>query len=407
MLSVALISMHTSPLHQPGAGDAGGMNVYVRALALELGRLGVRADVFTRADPGAPGGVTQIGPGARVISLDVAVGVAKDDLPPHAPSFAERLLAEGHGPYDVVHAHYWLSGMVGEILSEAWSAPLVHTMHTLALAKDRARIGGRGETPGRAAMETRLLSEADAVIVNTDAEREDVARLYGADPARVVVVPPGVDLGVFSPDGPTADRAGLGIKDTDFLVLFAGRLQRLKGPQVLVEALAAMTGAASPRLVILGAQSGEGAEGLEDLARELWIEERVDFLPPVPAEELAAWFRAADVVGVPSYAESFGLVALEAQACGTPVVAANVGGLPHAVADGETGVLVSGHRPADWAAALERLALNDYVRERLADGAAQRAQEFGWAHTAELTLTAYRRAVENPVDGFIRLQRTL
>lgn len=391
--SAALVSLHTSPLHQPGSGDAGGMNVYLAHVARELAALGVAVDIFTRADAQNAPGITELAPGARVVSLDVAPGVPKEELPGHADEFAEAVLAQGFGPYDVVHAHYWISGLAGERLAEAWNAPLLHTMHTLALAKERGRGSGEPSEPnGRAGAERGLIERAARLIVNTRAEARDVEELYGADPARVDIVAPGVDLGVFTPEGRSEARARLGVAEDVFHVLFAGRVQRLKGPQVLVEAMSLIPASAPIRLTVVGAASGTGELDLAARIRELGLEERVSLHQPVEASRLAEWYRAADAVAMPSYAESFGLVALEAQACGTPVLAAEVGGLPQSVSDGRTGLLLPDHEPETWADAIVRLAADGALREQLTHAAPIHARAFGWQRTAMFTLQSYRVA---------------
>ena len=391
--SAALISLHTSPLHQPGSGDAGGMNVYLAHVARELAALGVAVDIFTRADAQTGPGVTELAPGARVVSLDVAPGASKTELSAHAGEFAEAVLAQGFGPYGVVHAHYWLSGLAGERLAEAWSAPLIHTMHTLALAKERGNGSGEPSEPdGRASAERGLIERAARLIVNTRAEARDVEELYGADPARVDIVAPGVDLGVFTPEGRREARARHGIAEDEFHVLFAGRIQRLKGPQVLVEAMSRIPESAPIRLSIVGAASGAGELDLAGRIAELGLEDRVSLHAPVEARRLADWYRAADVVAMPSYAESFGLVALEAQACGTPVIAAEVGGLPQSVSDGRTGLLLPDHDPERWADAIVRIAADGALREQLTHAAPIHARAFGWQRTAMFTLQSYRVA---------------
>jgi D-inositol-3-phosphate glycosyltransferase len=382
--------MHTSPLHQPGSGDAGGMNVYIVNTARELARLGVSVDIFTRSDTVEQAGVVDLFPGVRVVSLPLAMGVAKNGLPAHAEEFAAAILDE-YGPYDVVHGHYWISGLAGRILADAWSAPLILTMHTLALVKDRGRTPGeRPEPSERAGAERRLLDSADRIIVNTRSEQTDLMALYGVSPEAIDVISPGVDLETFSLDGPAAQRAH--VPEGAFHVLFAGRIQRLKGPQVLVEAIARIPQSVPVHLSLVGAQSGVTELDLPALIEELGLQSRVTIHPPVTAPELAEWYRSADAVAMPSYAESFGLVALEAQACGTPVLAADVGGLPQAVSDGRTGLLISSHSPDHWAEAMMRLAQNPGLRRSMSYAAPIHARAFGWQRTAMFTVQSYRLA---------------
>lgn len=407
---VAMISLHTSPLEQPGTGDAGGMNVYVLELARRLAETGVEVDVFTRATASDQAPVEPAAPGVRV--LHIAAGpfeeLDKDDLPGQLCVFAREVLrAEADQPaghYDVVHSHYWLSGQVGALARDRWGVPLVHTMHTMAKVKNAALAAGdRGEPDGRVIGEEQVVAAADALIANTDVEARQLVELYGASPDDVCVVAPGVDLSVFGPPAEpraTATRERLGLPADALVVLFAGRIQPLKGPQVLLRGVARLLELRPElraRLVVpvVGGPSGSGREHpawLEDLAVELGIADAVRFVPPVSREELAAWLGAATLVAVPSFNESFGLVAAEAQACGTPVVAAAVGGLTTVVRDGVTGVLVPGHEPEQWASALGSVLGDPGLRDRLAAGAVEHAQGFAWERTAARTLAVYQDA---------------
>lgn len=397
--SAALISMHTSPLVQPGSGDAGGMNVYIAHTAREMAALGLSVDVFTRAAPGEPLHIENPWPGVRVVSLPVAQDHSKNELPAFAEDFAAAILAEGFGPYSVVHAHYWISGLAGRTLAEAWRAPLILTFHTLALAKAKDTSSGEpAEISERSVAERDLVAAASRIIVNTASELEDVVALYGGEVGRVDVIPPGVDLSVFTPEGRREDRQGHGIAEEDFHLLFVGRIQRLKGPQVLLHALAQLPehpeSGRRVRLTIIGDRSGEGELDLAGLVEDLGLESRVRLHPPVCAEELAGWYRSADAVAMPSYAESFGLVALEAQACGTPVIAADVGGLSHAVSDGRTGILVHSHETQEWAGVIEHLRSSPELQRTLRHAAPIHARSFGWQRTAMFTVQSYRLAQE-------------
>ncbi|MGF1661499.1 MAG: glycosyltransferase, partial [Kineosporiaceae bacterium] len=404
---IALLSVHTSPLDQPGVGDAGGLNVYVRELAQHLAGTGHVVDVWTRADePSEPVVLPGSGGRARVLPVPVAgpATAAKEDLPARLPEFAGAVLARvgavepGRPPYDVLHGHYWLSGEVAATLAAAWHVPVVQTMHTLAVAKEAA--GGPREPGVRLAGERRVVAAAAALVCSTRDEAAALARDYGAEPARVHVVPPGVDTRLFVPGDGTArsaDRAAAGLPERGHVVLFAGRLQAHKGPDLLLEAVAAAVAdrtdlRASLTVAVLGGPSGPGGSGgpdhaadLDAMAARLGIADLVVRPGPVPREELPRWYRAADVVAVPSRHESFGLVALEAQACGTPVLAARAGGLPDAVADGVSGVLVEGRDPRRWAADLVGLLDDPARRERLAAGARGHAERFSWRATAEAT----------------------
>jgi D-inositol-3-phosphate glycosyltransferase len=395
---MAVLSVHTSPLAQPGSGDAGGMNVYVLQTALHLARRGVEVEIFTRATTSADPAVVPVAPGVLVRNVVAGPfeGLAKNDLPTQLCAFTAGVLrAEANhepGYYDVVHSHYWLSGQVGWLARDRWAVPLVHTAHTLAAVKNAALADGdEPEPPLRAVGEQQVVDEADRLVVNTEDEARQLVSLHNADPGRIDVVHPGVDLTVFTPGDRLAARSALGLAPDRPIVAFVGRIQPLKAPDVLLRAVAMLPGV---DVVIAGGASGSGLaapDGLERLAADLGMADRVIFLPPQSREQLANVYRAADLVAVPSYSESFGLVAVEAQACGTPVVAAAVGGLPVAVADGRSGTLVDGHDPARWAAAIAgQLASNADAFSR---AAVAHAQQFSWDRTVDGLLGSYRRAI--------------
>jgi D-inositol-3-phosphate glycosyltransferase len=406
---VAMISLHTSPLDQPGTGDAGGMNVYVIELARRLAQRGIEVDIFTRATTSAlpPKLLAADGVLVRHITAGPFERVTKGELPGQLCVFAREVLrteaAHPVGHYDAVHSHYWLSGQVGALARDRWGVPLVHSMHTMAKVKNDALAEGDTPEPdGRIIGEEQVVEAADMLIANTDIEAKQLINLYDADASRVEVVHPGVDLEVFRPHDPAAARRGLGLPHDAHVLLFAGRIQPLKAPDVLLRAVAVLL-AEDPslrsRLVvpIVGGPSGSGLdhpESLAELADELGLADVVRFVPPVEQPELARWYAAADLVAVPSYNESFGLVAVEAQAAGTPVVAAAVGGLTTVVEDGSSGLLVDGHGARDWAAVLRRLITDDELRARLSAGAIGHAAEFSWERTADRTLEVYDRAHE-------------
>jgi D-inositol-3-phosphate glycosyltransferase len=421
-LRIAMVSVHTSPLEQPGTGDAGGMNVYVLELSRALARHGAQVEIYTRATSSAQPKVTDAEPGIRVIHVSAGPyeGLDKNDLPGQLCAFAAGVLrAEAHRPegwYDVLHTHYWLSGQVGWLAAERWDVPLVHTMHTMARVKNASLAPGDTPEPhGRVIGEEQVVTESDALVANTDQEAGELVRDYHADPDRVHVVQPGVDLGVFSPlpeavDGDPAERARLGAERRAELrerlglppdrkiVLFAGRVQLLKGPDVLVRALGERIWSEGdgqpPLLVVLGGASGRptAVRELEALAHQEGVAAHVVVRPPVPQRTLADYFRAADLVAVPSHSESFGLVAAEAQASGTPVVAAAVGGLRTVVQDGVSGVLVPDHEPESWALALKSLLDDDELRACLAAGARVSATRFGWDRAAVEIVAVYEQA---------------
>ena len=408
MMRVAVLSVHTSPLAQPGTGDAGGMNVYVLQSALELARRGVEVEIFTRATSSADAPVVRVAPGVLVRNVVAGPfeGLDKHDLPTQLCAFTAGVLrAEAtHEPgyYDIVHSHYWLSGQVGWLTRDRWAVPLVHTAHTLAAVKNASlAIGDQPEPPLRAVGEQQVVDEADRLIVNTESEAQQLVSLHHADPDRIDVAHPGVDLATFSPGDRGRSRRSLGLAADEKIVAFVGRIQPLKAPDVLLRAVAKLP---DVRVLVAGGPSGSGLanpDGLVRLASDLGISDRVTFLPPQTREQLVDVYRAADIVAVPSYAESFGLVAVEAQACGTPVVAAAVGGLPVAVRDGVSGTLVQGHDADDWAAAMADLF--DRGPDTMRAAAVAHAGTFSWAHTVDALLASYDRAI---TDYRARHQRT-
>ncbi|MEG3627493.1 D-inositol-3-phosphate glycosyltransferase [Streptomyces poriticola] len=406
---VAMLSVHTSPLHQPGTGDAGGMNVYIVELAQRLAEINIEVEIFTRATTAALRPSVELAPGVLVRHVDAGPyeGLAKEDLPAQLCAFTHGVMQAwaGHRPgyYDLVHSHYWLSGHVGWLAAQRWGVPLVHAMHTMAKVKN-ANLA-EGDTPEPAARvigETQVVAASDRLIANTAEEADELVRHYTADPARVAVVHPGVNLDRFRPaDGRAAARARLGLPQDALIPLFAGRIQPLKAPDVLLRAVAVLLDQRPElrsRLVVpvVGGPSGSGLarpEGLQKLAARLGIADVVCFRPPVGQERLADWFRAASVLVMPSYSESFGLVAIEAQAAGTPVLAAAVGGLPVAVRDGQTGFLVRGHDPVAYARVLGEFADDVELTPRMGAAAARHAGSFGWDTAAAATADVYTAAM--------------
>ena len=402
-----MISLHTSPLDQPGTGDAGGMNVYVIELAKRLAHQGLEVDIFTRATSSALPQVVEAAPGVLVRNIHAGPfeGLSKGELPGQMCVFAREVLRTEAGlplgHYDAVHSHYWLSGQVGALARDRWGVPLIHTMHTMAKVKNAALADGDTPEPGaRVIGEEQVVEAADMLIANTDIEAKQLIELYDAPPGRVEVVHPGVDLAVFGSLSRSRARADLGLAEDAVVLMFAGRIQPLKAPDVLMRAVAVLldqTPELRPRLLvpIVGGPSGTGLdhpESLALLASDLGLDDVVRFVPPVAQTDLARWYAAATLVAVPSYNESFGLVAAEAQAAGTPVVAAAVGGLTTVVRDGVSGVLVVGHDPLDWARAL-RLVIDDSGHAALLGaGARRQAARFSWERTAAATLEVYERA---------------
>jgi D-inositol-3-phosphate glycosyltransferase len=401
---IATVSVHTSPLEQPGTGDAGGLNVYVVEVAKRLAARGVEVDIFTRAVSRDLPPVAELAPGVLVRHL--AAGPFEDldkaDLPGQLCHFTfEVLRAEAAylpGRYDLVHGHYWLSGQVGAVAKERWGVPFVQSMHTLGRVKNAALAADDAAEPAvRLRGEAEVIAAADRLVANTDEEARQLIGLYDAEPGKVAVINPGVDLTVFRPGSQREARQRLGLAQDGVVLVFAGRVQPLKAPDIVLRAAAQMIRddpALADRLTLafVGGPSGTGRadpDRLTGLAATLGIGGTVRLEPPCPQPELADWYRAASVVMVPSYSESFGLVAVEAQACGTPVVAASVGGLRTAVRDGFSGVLVDSHDPARYARAVRDLIAEPAALARLSRGARQHASRFGWSETVDGLLHMY------------------
>lgn len=389
-MHVMMLSLHTSPLAQPGSGDAGGMNVYIRQLAAHLASLGHSVEIVTAGS----GQDAELAPGVRVRHLGLTdhpgQPISKEELPPLLPAISELLVreasAQGKLP-DVLHSHYWLSGLVGLSLAKQWRLPLVHSMHTMAKVKNQHRTEGQSAEPTRRALgEEQIVAAADRLIANTAAEAAQLGQLYGGCRDRIAIIPPGVDLETFKPLAQKPSNSALEI-------VFAGRLQRLKGPHLLIGALAKLRSDRPElefRLTVIGSTSGKQHYDLPALTENLGLQNWVQFLAPLPPSGLAQRFAAADVVAMPSSSESFGLVALEAQACGTPVLATRVGGLSQAVIDGETGYLVDQLSESGWADALEAIhRLGVAGRQAMGAAGVRHAARHSWSHTAEQTATVY------------------
>src|ERR1022692_3326574 len=405
---VATISVHTSPLEQPGTGDAGGLNVYVVEVAKRMAARGVEVDIFTRAASRDLPPVVELAPG--VLVRHIAAGPFEDldkaDLPGQLCQFTFEVLraeaAYAPGRYDLVHGHYWLSGQVGAVAKERWGVPLVQSMHTLGRVKNAAlALGDTAEPDVRIRGEAEVIATADRIVANTEAEAHELIRLYDADPRRVAEVSPGVDLTVFRPGSQRLARRRLGLAQNAVVLMFAGRVQPLKAPDILLRAAAQLVRddpRLADRLVVafVGGPSGTGRndpDSLIQLAASLGIAGMIRLEPPCPQRDLAEWYRAATLVVVPSYSESFGLVAVEAQACGTPVVAAAAGGLRTAVRDGVSGLLIEGHEPAKYARAIRNLVTDSGSLARLSRGARRHASGFGWSVTVDRLLDVYGDAM--------------
>ena len=378
--------MHTSPLAQPGAGDGGGMNVYVRALASALTRAGVACDVYTRAEHPDQAPVVEVEPGFRVVHVEAGplAPVPRYELLGLVDRFVketDRLLDEGP-PVEVLHANYWLSGAVAHQLKHLRDLPLVATFHTLARVK--ADAGVDDDPDQRARTEHDVIACADLMLASTDDERDQLETLYRAVGERVEIVPPGVDHSVFFPADARVAKHRLGL-DGRRALLFAGRIQPLKGVGMAVRCLAELDDPDTTLMVVGGPSGADGDEELarvRALAHDLGVAANVRFVPPQPHNRLADFYRAADVCIVPSRSESFGLVALEAAACGTPVVAASVGGLRSLVDDGTTGFLVEGRDPAAYAAPVATLLDDPDLAAEMGATASARSRRYSWSTTA-------------------------
>jgi D-inositol-3-phosphate glycosyltransferase len=399
MRRLAVLSLHTSPLAQPGTGDGGGMNVYVRELTSALARSDVTCDVFTRAwSPDLPP-VVDVEPGLRVHHvpagpLDV---LPKESLPAVIDEFTAGVLdrmaaAPGAGelPYTSVHANYWLSGLSGHVIKHELNLPLVCTFHTLDRVKAETMPEEvEADMPHRRAeAEASIIDCSDAVLASCTVEADQIASLYGGEPGRIRIVPPGVDHAFFGPGHRPQARRALGLPLSGRLLLFVGRIQPLKRADVAIETLAELrqSGDEPYRLVVVGGPSGPHGEkalqSLHDAADARGVRELVHFVAPQPHELLSSYYRAADVCIVPSRSESFGLVALEAAACGTPVVASAVGGLTTLVDHGHTGYLVDDPDPVAYAAAVRRTFDEPLAAERLSTASVLRARRYTWRAAA-------------------------
>jgi D-inositol-3-phosphate glycosyltransferase len=404
---VAMLSVHTSPLDAPGGGDAGGMNVYIVETARRLADAGVAVEIFTRTTAGDQPPIVELSPGVLVrhVTAGPFEGLSKGDLPAQLCAFAAGVMRteanHDAGWYDVIHSHYWLSGQVGWLARERWGVPLVHSAHTLAKVKNALLADGDPPEPmTRIIGEEQVVAAADRLIASSADEAVDLVERYGAAPGKVRTIAPGVDLVAFRPGPAAPARRRLGLRADAPVLLFVGRIQPLKAPDLLLRAAALLRNDPAldrpAQVVVLGAPSGTGLvepDWLGGLARALDLADAVRIVPPVGRATVADYYRAADLTVVPSYNESFGLVALESQACGTPVVAAAVGGLPTAVADGVSGVLVSGHDPQQWAKLLDDLLRTPPELARLAAGARAHAEKFSWQRTVDALLVAYQEAV--------------
>ncbi len=409
-----MVSVHASPLSPLGDGENGGMNLSIRRLCEGLAARGIPSDVFIRRDDERAPAEELIASGSRLVRLTAgpARPLSKEEVLGHLPAFTSALLAHADSErreYRLVHSHYWLSGWVARRAVQRWQVPWVHSFHTLARTKAAA---GLPDDPVRAEVEAVLAQKADRLVAGSTAEERDLAGFYGTDPEKVCVVPLGVDMDDFAPRATAAVRERLGLRGHR-VVLYVGRLERLKGAQTLIEAVADLVrrpGFEDVRVLLVGGDSGDGARQaghpqgergrLESLAASLGIADRLRFLGPLPHEQLADLYTVADVCCVPSLTESFGLVALEAQASGTPLVAAAVGGLLDIVEDGASGYLVATRDPADYADRLARILDDGVLRRAMSDRARERAAQLTWARSVD-RLQALYDCVETPSSAHL------
>jgi len=395
-----MLSVHTCPLAAPGGKETGGMNVYVREVSRELGRMGIEVDVFTRSQNPAIERVVPLAPGARVVHLPAGpeAPMPREDVHRHLDEFVDALdawrLADG-GDYDLVHGHYWLSGVAGLRLRTRWSVPLVQMFHTLGQLKNSvARTADQIEPELRIAAETRIIGAADRVIAASAVERDHLGWYYGARRDRVAVVPCGVDTELFTPADAAAAKAELGLPNGP-LLLYVGRLTPIKGLETLLEALTFLR--VRPLLLVIGGDQDEPLDGhvahLRTLVGTLGVADSVRFLGAQPQQRLRLYYAASEATVMPSYYESFGMVALEAMACASPVIASNVGGLTTTVRDGATGFLVPDGDPAALAETIGRVLGDGDLRWRLGREAARWASQYRWPCVAEAVCREYARFV--------------
>ena len=383
-LHIAILSLHTSPLTQPGTGDSGGMNVYIREVASALAHRGSTCTVYVRKwDPELVDEV-ELESGVHIVHIEAGeYELEKEDLYDIVDDFTDSVIKDlkNRKPVDIIHANYWLSGAVGHKLKHELNIPLVTTFHTLGETKKKS---GFPEPNERLRVEMEIVGCSDVVVANSENEQEQLHHLYGANVDRVEIVPLGVEQALFSPGNPNAAKDALGLP-TGPILLFIGRLQSLKGVDVAISTLRAMDHENATLVIVGGASGQEGSlyeSEIRNLANNLPAGKKVAFIPPQPHHILSTYYRAADIVIVPSRSESFGLVALEAAACGVPVVASSVGGLQNLIEDGKTGLLIEGWDPVEYAQAVDYLLSNPFKTTEIAMNAVDRAQTYTWGQTA-------------------------
>jgi D-inositol-3-phosphate glycosyltransferase len=418
ILRVAMLSFHTCPLATLGGKDTGGMNVYVRELTRHLGQLGVHVDVFTRSqDEHVPHVLHDLGYGNRVVHVPAGpeIPLSKQTLTKYIPQFAEGILqfTQAKGlQYDIIHSHYWMSGVAAKTLKAAWNVPVVHMYHTLGLMKNRiARSEHEVEGAYRLDGEREALFAADQIVVATPAEKSQLEFLYHADTRKLNIIPPGVDVALFYPIPSDEAKEVIGMTGDDRMVLFVGRIEPLKGIEVLIRALAriregGLLDCCPHYLVVIGGEPGKGAqtmdaeiERLKFLCQALGIGDLVVFLGKRGQRILPYYYSSAELVIVPSHYESFGMVALEAMACGTPVIASQVGGLAYLVEDGVTGFVVPDDDPDALADSMIRLMREPHLHQKLSEQAVARAQSYAWGDISKRMLALYQSTLQDACNN--------
>jgi len=414
-LNIAMLSYHTCPLATLGGKDTGGMNVYVRELTRSLGESNIHVDAFTRSqDEHVPHVLHDLGYGNRVVHIPAGPEdpLPKKELAKYVPEFASEILkfARQKGiKYDLIHTHYWMSGVAGKYLQEEWDIPIIHMYHTLGIMKNRvAQSASEIEGDYRLNGEFEVLKAASRIVVSTRAEQEQLTSLYGADPDKLVTISPGVDTSHFYPIPADEAKAVIGIPPEDRMLLFVGRIERLKGVETLIRAIAHMRkvgvlGKCPHYLAVIGGDP-EGQQQdintemtrLQKLCQELGIGDLVVFLGKRNQNLLPYYYSSAEVLVLPSHYESFGMVALEAMACGTPVVASQVGGLAYLVKDGVNGYSVPEGDPIALGNKLTELIRDDALRARLGEQANQYAQDFSWDKITARMITVYKEVLRQP-----------
>jgi D-inositol-3-phosphate glycosyltransferase len=417
MLRIAMLSYHTCPLAILGGKDTGGMNVYVRELTRQLGRMGIHVDVFTRSqDEHVPHVIHELGYGNRVVHVPAGpeVPVAKREMAEYIPEFVEgikQFAAEKGIQYDLIHSHYWMSGLAAEALSDAWGVPIVHMFHTLGVMKNRiARTEDEREGAYRIDGEKRVLARADRIIAATLAEQTQLQFLYKANRRKITIIPPGVDTGHFYPIPMDEARQYIGVNAKKRLVLFVGRIEPLKGLETLIRAIACHRTASLGQvsLAVIGGDPDVSPQEMtaemariQQLCDDLCMGRMVVFLGKRAQDTLPYYYSAADVLVMPSHYESFGMVALEAMACGTPVIASQVGGLAFLIKDGETGFHVPDQDPEALCEKLLIILNDPYQRERMGLRAAEYARDYAWANIAAQILDVYKSLVGGKIGVFV------